>query len=134
MCDKVVEVERALDDVRDMLVSACTDGTDTWRSEWVRIVQDVVKHDAGWNWETFWKMVLHVLQEQTLLTKSPHSTFPIAPPHLRPPPAFTLARIQACVDDFVKRDRLEAEPDGEVGVVVGAVRDLLARSSALNTE
>ena len=48
MCAKVLEVERALEDVREMLednqaVGAPTDpGTDGWRAEWVAIVQDVV--------------------------------------------------------------------------------------------
>lgn len=46
MCDKVVEVEAALYDVRDMLSAGGAD--DTWKQEWVNIVQDVVKHDAGW--------------------------------------------------------------------------------------
>ncbi|KAI0954172.1 hypothetical protein AcV7_007480 [Taiwanofungus camphoratus] len=83
MCAKVAEVERALEDVRELLSqrknivrSAPTgapregDGgeetrdseSDGWKHEWVQIVQDVVEKDAGWNWLTFWRMVLHALR------------------------------------------------------------------------
>lgn len=48
MCDKVVEVEHALEDVREMLSSGSSDSGSTWMAEWATIVQDVVKHDAGW--------------------------------------------------------------------------------------
>lgn len=47
MCEKVVEVEEALEDVKDLLCKSSS-GLDDWKIEWVRIVQDVVKQDAGW--------------------------------------------------------------------------------------
>ena len=57
MCDKVAEVEAALEDVRELLsrgradpgagVANASDGQD-WRREWTSIVQDVVEKDAGW--------------------------------------------------------------------------------------
>ena len=47
MCDKVVEMEEALEDVKDLLCKSSS-GLDDWKIEWVRIVQDVVKQDAGW--------------------------------------------------------------------------------------
>ena len=72
MCDEVVRVEEALDDVREMLehphegvnghgahdghgdcVHAATKAgtsvkSDEWKKEFTRIVQDVVQQDAGW--------------------------------------------------------------------------------------
>ena len=52
MCDKVVEVEEALDDVREMLIDAHRGKSDNWEAEWrrefVKIMQDVVQQDAGW--------------------------------------------------------------------------------------
>lgn len=47
MCAKVVEVEYALSDVKELLRSHSTAETNWWR-EWVTIVQDVVEKDAGW--------------------------------------------------------------------------------------
>ena len=46
MCEKVEEVEEALQDVREMLSRG--QDKDEWKLEWTKIVQDVVKHDAGW--------------------------------------------------------------------------------------
>lgn len=46
MCEKVVEVEDALQDVFEMLSK--DQNNDEWKAEWTKIVQDVVKHDAGW--------------------------------------------------------------------------------------
>ena len=82
MCDKVKEVEHALEDVREMLMSSGKD-EETWRREFTDVVQDLVKQDAGWksvrsfrlfdlirysshiaptSWLTFWRMVSHALQ------------------------------------------------------------------------
>jgi hypothetical protein len=51
MCDKVIEVEDALEDVRELVKlrqnEASHDDT-AWRREFTTIVQDVVKQDAGW--------------------------------------------------------------------------------------
>ena len=56
MCEKVVEVEHALEDVKELLSgqhttahSSPSDDID-WKDEWIRIVQDVVEKDAGWKW------------------------------------------------------------------------------------
>ncbi len=50
MCDKVVEVEEALEDVREMLITSQDNKEEKtdWKREFVKIVQDVVKQDAGW--------------------------------------------------------------------------------------
>ncbi|PSS06491.1 hypothetical protein PHLCEN_2v3720 [Hermanssonia centrifuga] len=50
MCDKVVEVEEALEDVREMLITSQDNKEEEteWKREFVKIVQDVVKQDAGW--------------------------------------------------------------------------------------
>ncbi len=47
MCEKVTEVEQALEDVQELLCKASPAG-DAWKVEWTKIVQDVVKQDAGW--------------------------------------------------------------------------------------
>ena len=47
MCEKVIEVEEALEDVQELLSKASPSG-DEWKVEWMKIVQDVVKQDAGW--------------------------------------------------------------------------------------
>ena len=50
MCAKVVEVEAALEDVKELLSQQGADGgtNQRWRYEWTSIVQDVVEKDAGW--------------------------------------------------------------------------------------
>lgn len=47
MCDEIVEVEKALYDVRDMLRELHGDDA-TWKKEFTKVVQDVVQKDAGW--------------------------------------------------------------------------------------
>lgn len=46
MCAEVIQVEAALEDVREILSKGQSD--DEWKLEWTRIVQDVVNRDAGW--------------------------------------------------------------------------------------
>lgn len=58
MCAKVVEVEHALEDVKELLSThqppsnsereQGTPSANGWEREWVKIVQDVVEKDAGW--------------------------------------------------------------------------------------
>ncbi|CCM05320.1 uncharacterized protein FIBRA_07534 [Fibroporia radiculosa] len=128
MCTKVVEVERALDDVRELL---SRDKDNAWELEWVRIVQDVVEKDAGWNWITFWKMVLHALHihHSELCPGTPEqpALWKLAPTHLMPGRKFIEERIHRCYTDFMQRDRREIEVHGlrdvllAVGGQLGAV-------------
>jgi hypothetical protein len=48
MCDKVVEVEDALDDVRELLKSSQSRSDKLWEAEFCTIVQELVRQDAGW--------------------------------------------------------------------------------------
>ena len=54
MCTKVAEVERALEDVRELLsqndANGSGDAGSSWKTEWTTIVQDVVEKDAGWKY------------------------------------------------------------------------------------
>ncbi|OBZ77277.1 JmjC domain-containing protein 1 [Grifola frondosa] len=74
MCAKVIEVEHALEDVRELLShnqevtgkdGNIDDANGGWEREWTHIVQDLVEKDAGWNWMTFWRMVRHAMQAAT---------------------------------------------------------------------
>ncbi|KAI0077514.1 Clavaminate synthase-like protein [Panus rudis PR-1116 ss-1] len=109
MCTKVVEVENALEDVRELLSSQAHESNE-WKAEWVQIVQNVVKQDAGWNWITFWKMILHVLLNLHLQPCN-QETFPPAPSELRPAVSFVLDRVEACLDNFMTRDPVERSGD-----------------------
>ncbi|KAI0780906.1 Clavaminate synthase-like protein [Trametes elegans] len=125
MCAKVVEVENALEDVRELLAQSSRGGdsggsdSEAWKTEWVAIVQDVVEKDAGWNWLTFWRMVKHVLGPAA---GSLHPTndilWPQTPPDLMPPTAFVKTRIKQCLGDFVKRSQNERSR-------VAGLRDIL---------
>lgn len=46
ICHRIVDVERELEDVRELLSSNAT--TNEWEVEWMDIVQDVLEKDAGW--------------------------------------------------------------------------------------
>ncbi|KAH9943961.1 Clavaminate synthase-like protein [Amylocystis lapponica] len=122
---KVAEVEHALEDVKELL-SQNRDGD--WEREWAAIVQDVVEKDAGWNWLTFWRMILHALRVAT--ADAPSSADPLwqpAPAQLMPPLAFVKGRVRECYDDFVHRTPPESTsvvPDmhgvlREVGELLG---------------
>ncbi|KAK7689646.1 hypothetical protein QCA50_007439 [Cerrena zonata] len=124
MCEKVVEVKEALQDVLEMLSHNQSD--DEWKAEWTKIVQDVVKHDAGWNFLTFWRMVLYALRNVASPVpdlSTSKSVFPHAPPNLRPPIQFVTEQIRMCYDDFRLRDRRECE--GEVLEVVTEIGAIL---------
>ncbi|KAL9940190.1 hypothetical protein V8E36_000895 [Tilletia maclaganii] len=70
MIEEVEDVQLSLEDVRVMLSSApastvtqVENGADDWRREWVAIVQNVAREDAGWAWHGFWTMVEHNLEQ-----------------------------------------------------------------------
>ena len=46
ICRRIVEVERELEDVRELLSS--NSQTQDWKVEWMNVVQDVLEKDAGW--------------------------------------------------------------------------------------
>ena len=48
MCEKVVEVENALDDVRELFKSYYPNDERAHKIEFCLVVQDLVKEDAGW--------------------------------------------------------------------------------------
>ena len=48
MCDKVIEVENALDDVRQLLQGSHANDERAWKAEFCVVVQQLVEQDAGW--------------------------------------------------------------------------------------
>lgn len=134
MCEKVEEVEHALEDVRDMLRASNSEG-EAWKREFSAVVQGLVQQDAGWkyvarltilsphptnahllSWSVFWKMILHVLrcaatETHTPTRPLPDGVFSCAASHLRPSRQFTYDQVRSCYDDFVARERYECEGD-----------------------
>lgn len=55
MVDAVQRVEDSIDDVKELLKTQHPNGG--WEEEWRTIVQDLLKKDAGWDWQTFLEMV-----------------------------------------------------------------------------
>ena len=47
ICRRIVDVERELEDVRELLSSNAQNNQE-WEVEWMNIVQDVLEKDAGW--------------------------------------------------------------------------------------
>ncbi|PCH37107.1 Clavaminate synthase-like protein [Wolfiporia cocos MD-104 SS10] len=141
MCAKVTEVEHALEDVKELL-SQNSAGSDGWMREWVQIVQDVVEKDAGWNWTTFWKMVLYALKctcnefsSTPQLSMKPHPgaselLWRPAPPHLTPPHHFILDRVKKCYQSFVCREHGEVESIEGLKDVLQAVAERLPETNA----
>ncbi|KAH9923841.1 Clavaminate synthase-like protein [Fomitopsis serialis] len=115
MCAKVIEVEHALEDVRELLSQNNQSESDShgWEHEWVKIVQDVVEKDAGWNWLTFWKMVRHAFG-----TALSGPLWEPAPPWLTPPLPFVYDRVRTCYDHFLRRTEREVD-------LVDGLRDVL---------
>jgi hypothetical protein len=78
MKDAVEEVCEAISDVRQLLkenweksssASARTtaiteDNVDDWRIEWLREVDKLLKMDAGWGWEQFFRMISYNICEK----------------------------------------------------------------------
>ncbi|KAK0541036.1 hypothetical protein OC835_000356 [Tilletia horrida] len=75
LLDKVEDVEASLEDVRSMLqerdISTSLSSSPDWQREWVGIVQQVARQDAGWAWEGFWDMVEHNLRSPPTEVSTP---------------------------------------------------------------
>lgn len=152
MCAKVLEVEHALEDVRELLSHGSAQSPDTdpeaWKQEWVSIVQDVVEKDAGWkyvrlfqvlcwgamltlfavsSWATFWRMILHALRLAMCRPCIIDDTlWPRIPSGLTPSLDFIKTRIRACYEDFVKR------PENEHTLLAGVEEVLVDVKGLLN--
>ncbi|KAH9901406.1 Clavaminate synthase-like protein [Cubamyces lactineus] len=133
MCAKVLEVEHALEDVREMLEGSQTTGPanpDRWRAEWVAIVQDVVEKDAGWNWTTFWRMILHALRlAMDRPCAAENRLWPRTPRELMPPLDFVKSQVRTCLEDFVRRPQQEIDLIPGLEEVVTGVQELLMSES-----
>ncbi|KZT71127.1 Clavaminate synthase-like protein [Daedalea quercina L-15889] len=131
MCAKVTEVERALEDVRELLSQNDEPGSQGWEREWVRIVQDVVEKDAGWNWITFWKMVQHALRAAVPsiidCKELKLSLWQPAPPSLTPPLPFIHDRVRTCYTRFLLRSEREADLVEGLRGVLNEIRQMLDR-------
>lgn len=46
ICRRIIDVERELEDVRELLSSNAEN--QDWEVEWMNVVQDVLEKDAGW--------------------------------------------------------------------------------------
>lgn len=78
MKDAVEEVCEAISDVRQLLqenwekthsapgaqpTAATEDNVGDWRIEWLREVDKLLKMDAGWGWEQFFRMISYNIRE-----------------------------------------------------------------------
>jgi len=115
ICRRIVDVERELEDVRELLSS--NPENEEWEVEWMDIVQDVLEKDAGWNWSTFWHMALHGLEGSVRAhaslsgdasTPDPHSVFPFPSRNLQPPLISVLKNVSKCAESFRRRQQDEA--------------------------
>lgn len=149
MCAKVMEVEHALEDVRDLLSQGKGEGpngaSSDWNTEWIAIVQDVVEKDAGWKWVshsqfvidtimlthirswlTFWKMVRHALRLATGRSCPVNENlWAGTPPELMPSLDFMSTRIRHCYDSFVTRDQREIVHVPGLEDILSDIRGLL---------
>jgi len=114
ICRRIVDVERELEDVKQLLSSNPRTRNETepgWENEWMNIVQDVLEKDAGWNWTTFWQMVLHGLDASIQTQESAQSftttLFPPASRHLQPPLAVVKQNVKSCFNKFCRRQQEE---------------------------
>jgi len=107
--DAVEEVCEAISDVRQLLqenwekahpasgaqaTAATEDNVGDWRVEWLREVDKLLKMDAGWGWEQFFRMIFYNICEGRAA----------APEMYRPPTSFVRDRVNLVVEDFVLRE------------------------------
>lgn len=90
------DVIAALDDVREMLLAANPHG---WREEFARLVQDIVRQDAGWAWDGFWHMVLYNIEHQPCDVR----LVALKQPIYRPSDEFVHDRVRSLLERFAKR-------------------------------
>jgi hypothetical protein len=48
MCEEVEDTEEAVSDVKELLVRRLGKKTMEMQREWVQVVQDIVRQNAGW--------------------------------------------------------------------------------------
>jgi hypothetical protein len=96
----------ALSDVEEQLRATSADEA-SWQREWWSIVLQLVAADQGWAWAGFWRIVRRALEHAPCEVRprgillDACSRFCQA--RLRPPDAFTHARVRSCVEDFGRR-------------------------------
>ncbi|KAF8320329.1 Clavaminate synthase-like protein [Clavulina sp. PMI_390] len=104
MKEATEDVEAAIADVRSMLIQVHatsldsadqTTPQDDWRVEWHRQVNTLLKLDAGWGWEDFFRMISRNIDNETMAASL----------ELRPTRSFTLDRVRAIIDDFGPRPK-----------------------------
>jgi len=118
--DAVEEVCEAISDVRQLLQEnwekahpasgAATDNLGDWRIEWLREVDKLLKMDAGWGWEQFFRMISYNICE------GQHA----APEMYRPSTSFVRDRVNLVVEDFMLREEYCLLP--EIRKVIDDIR------------
>ncbi|PVG00504.1 Clavaminate synthase-like protein [Serendipita vermifera] len=84
MVQATKRVEHSIEDVKELLQKQHPQG---WEEEWTTVVQDLLRQDAGWDWSTFWAMVLLNLEDAVrpkrdepsppFLTQARHIRYPM---------------------------------------------------------
>ncbi|PWN18475.1 Clavaminate synthase-like protein, partial [Microstroma glucosiphilum] len=93
--EEMGEVQGALQDVREMLLEGEKQPPLPWQVEYWRLIQQVSRSDAGWDWLQFWQMVQRWLD-----------------PSSRACPSFVYPRVATMIQDFRQREEwqwLDAE-------------------------
>jgi len=97
-----------------MRQAATSDDPQNWQVDWLREVDKLVKMDAGWGWEHFFKMIEFNIAAETV----------VAPESVRPAEEFVREQVRGVVEDFATRDEYALLP--EVKLVVDRIFKILS--------
>ncbi|SCV67066.1 BQ2448_5712 [Microbotryum intermedium] len=78
-----------------------------WRPRWAECVSDLLSQSAGWNWSTFWAMILFALENCCQPHKKSSSHWPTVTSDLQPPVQYLIAQVQPLLADFMSRGHAE---------------------------
>lgn len=104
----VEDVEESISDVKELLQRKPRSSSDpVWQSEWIQVVQEMVKQHAGWDWTTFWRMVHFVIQNTFGSTATTLKVRFVAHSPIAPSREFVTQQVQYCLSKFEKRSEHE---------------------------
>lgn len=92
------DVMDALSDVEELLRDTVANGC--WQKEWMKVVQELLQKDSGWDWCTFWNMILFNIAQLDNPLKKPNSAWTPAGSHLQPDSERIRSVVRSLLSDF----------------------------------
>ncbi|KAH9816769.1 hypothetical protein DFH28DRAFT_890519 [Melampsora americana] len=108
LAQDVEDVEASISDVKELLQRKPRSLSDViWQSEWIQVVQDMVRQHAGWDWTTFWRMVHFVILDKFGSSANSVKVRSVVDDPLAPSREFITQQVQYCISKFENRTEHE---------------------------